>query len=174
MAKTKVNDETIYVYGGSFDPPHEGHLSVIQSLLDQHRQVVVAPTVQNPFKVDKASPLAIRMEMLEAALENFSIPYTKDLNKLSSKCVYLSSFPYHFACDFVDWWRSFDSREIYWVVASDIAEEATSWKNWDAMKISKYVFQISNDISSSDIRKGLTAPMSGVAEVIKKHRLYEK
>jgi nicotinate-nucleotide adenylyltransferase len=63
----------IGVYGGTFDPPHKGHLLLAQSARDQLglAQVLWVLTKRSPHKKNEAiSPVAIRLELLKAAIEN--------------------------------------------------------------------------------------------------------
>ena len=46
----------IFFYGGTFDPPHKGHESIVNHLLPLCDKFVLFPTVQSPLK--NASPKA--------------------------------------------------------------------------------------------------------------------
>ena len=63
---------TIGIFGGSFNPPHAGHLIVLESVRDQLQldRVLFIPSAQPPNKLDAslASPLA-RLEMTRLALQ---------------------------------------------------------------------------------------------------------
>ena len=62
------------IYGGSFDPPHRGHFSMLRYVLENNltRLVDLVPAQVSPFKED-APPLPpeIRLEMLRLGLEGF-------------------------------------------------------------------------------------------------------
>ena len=60
----------IYFFGGSFDPPHRGHLKMLQSCINDSHLFVLIPVSQSPFK-DKV-PVASknqRIQMLELFTE---------------------------------------------------------------------------------------------------------
>lgn len=64
-------DVNIGVFGGSFDPPHVGHLAVAQDALEALGldQVYFVPARVSPFKAQlDASPPSERVSMLEAAV----------------------------------------------------------------------------------------------------------
>jgi nicotinate-nucleotide adenylyltransferase len=59
------------VYGGSFDPPHVGHLLVVTDAAEALGldRVVWVPTATQPLKADGApAPAALRFAMVEAAV----------------------------------------------------------------------------------------------------------
>jgi nicotinate-nucleotide adenylyltransferase len=59
------------VYGGSFDPPHVGHLLVVTDAAEALGldRVVWVPTATQPLKADGApAPGALRLAMVEAAV----------------------------------------------------------------------------------------------------------
>ena len=67
----------LYFFGGTFDPPHLGHLKIIESCLTESRHLVLIPTKQSPFK--NHFPMAsayhrIRMlELLISKIDHHSI-----------------------------------------------------------------------------------------------------
>jgi nicotinate-nucleotide adenylyltransferase len=71
-----LNPENIVVYGGSFDPPHLGHLAVIQELKKHADLVVVMPLGRNPLKPSQPFASDIqRVEMLQEMLKAESNVY---------------------------------------------------------------------------------------------------
>ncbi len=61
----------IGVLGGTFDPPHNGHLGIAQEALAQLRleQVVFAPTRKPPHKLgNQITPIEHRLEMVRLAI----------------------------------------------------------------------------------------------------------
>jgi len=57
----------VALFGGSFDPPHNGHLSIINAALKQLDidRLIVIPTYLNPFKTSSAAPAELRLEWLQ-------------------------------------------------------------------------------------------------------------
>ena len=55
----------ILLYGGSFDPPHNGHLNNLHAAIRRVHpdKVVVIPAGLSPFKQQTAAPAALRLEM---------------------------------------------------------------------------------------------------------------
>ena len=52
----------IGILGGSFDPPHAGHLLVAQDALDELAldRLLVVPAAQQPLKAPGQTPAAVR------------------------------------------------------------------------------------------------------------------
>ena len=62
----------IGVFGGTFDPPHIGHLIVARDACDLLRldRLLFVPARQPPHKLDQpVTPAAVRLELLRAALD---------------------------------------------------------------------------------------------------------
>ncbi len=59
--------KTVALFGGSFDPPHIGHIKVVEALeqLPFIDTIVVMPTYLNPFKSTFAAPANLRLKWLE-------------------------------------------------------------------------------------------------------------
>ena len=55
----------VLLYGGTFDPPHNGHLNNLRAAADRVRpdKVVVMPAGLSPFKQHTSAPGALRLEM---------------------------------------------------------------------------------------------------------------
>lgn len=55
----------ILLYGGSFDPPHNGHLNNLRAAIRRVHpdKVMVMPAGLSPFKQQTAAPAALRLEM---------------------------------------------------------------------------------------------------------------
>ena len=67
---TDSNLQSIAVFGGSFDPVHNGHVMIARSALAELElnRLIVMPAAQSPFKPDqRLAPAAARMEMLRSA-----------------------------------------------------------------------------------------------------------
>ena len=60
------------LFGGSFDPPHIGHMEIVKRLkeLDFVDRVVIMPTYLNPFKRSFTAPPHKRLEWLRKIFEN--------------------------------------------------------------------------------------------------------
>jgi nicotinate-nucleotide adenylyltransferase len=59
--------KTVALFGGSFDPPHIGHIRVVEALkkLSFIDTIVIMPTYLNPFKSAFAAPASLRVAWLQ-------------------------------------------------------------------------------------------------------------
>jgi nicotinate-nucleotide adenylyltransferase len=72
MCKMGEDSMRIGFFGGSFDPPHRGHLAVAQAAADEFElgRVLLAPTAQQPLKPGGAvAGYADRLEMVRLLCE---------------------------------------------------------------------------------------------------------
>ncbi len=71
MGAVPAEPRRVGVFGGSFDPPHIGHLTVAGDVADalELDEVWWVPAARSPFKVeDTLTPAEIRLEMVRAAI----------------------------------------------------------------------------------------------------------
>lgn len=118
------------LFGGSFDPFHNGHLSMIEGALKAVDKVVVIPSARNPFKRGKILNAApYRYYMTVDAVERFGdkvvvsdieffipgISYTLNTIKALLKDNKIN--------DLVD----SDNVELFWICGSDILPTFDKW-----------------------------------------------
>ncbi|HAL18184.1 MAG TPA: hypothetical protein DCO86_00950 [Spirochaetaceae bacterium] len=69
------------VFGGTFSPPHKGHLHVLHSCreLFPSSRILVVPSYHTPFKsISEMMPFQERMRLLELAMEDYKDIYPDD------------------------------------------------------------------------------------------------
>ncbi len=115
----------IGVFGGSFDPPHIGHIQIIQSFLTEYEtKLFVVPNSLSPFKKEKRVGTAQILEMLsllkaEYALENMEI-YDREIGRGGV------SYTYETLLELKD---RFSPSEIFLLIGEDNLENLHKWKN---------------------------------------------
>jgi len=131
----------IGLFGGSFDPFHEGHISIIKGALSVVDFVIVVPSARNPFKRGTlSSPAPYRYYMTKAAVESkFSsgecavsdiefgisgVSYTVLTIKALSEPGYISNLLK--SCG-VKKKRAEEEHSLYWICGSDILPDFADW-----------------------------------------------
>jgi len=158
--EAKLPGENDYVvFGGTFDPPHEGHLSVLEFLKPYFRTIIIAPTEQNPWKEDEATPFALRTKMLHLAIKE-------------EEGVEYSTHPYLYSEELVKHLRDSRQGTLHWAVGEDSVDTVSEWRNWEALSVPMIVAPVSIDVHSTAVRDGKQALLTCLEEFTKEHRLY--
>ena len=129
MAKYQINK--IGILGGTFDPPHKGHLAISKIALKKLKldKVYWIITKKNPFKQKTYYTLKERLKKIKKILkkiEKIEVLYLdKKLN--SSRSI-----------DIIKFIRSKKKpKNLYFLIGSDILTDFHNWKSWK--KIVKFV-----------------------------------
>lgn len=109
------------LFGGSFNPPTNAHLSIIGNLSVRFEQVVVMPAAISPFKPDaKKIPGNVRYGLLSSLCESFP-NVTVSRYELDEKGV---SYTYKT----LEYLKRTE-KDLFLVVGSDNIEQLSGWKN---------------------------------------------
>ncbi len=162
----KNKQERVALFGGSFDPPHIGHLSIIKEALEvlEIDKLIVIPTFLNPFKShSEASPL----QRLKWSKDFFGIiskvfisDYEINQGKPTRTSQTLTHFQQHYQVKYIiigadnlasirDWHNfSILNRDIIWIVATRESYDldTTALREFKILKTDV-------NISSTEIRK---------------------
>lgn len=182
----------IAIFGGSFDPPHIGHMMACYYILatTDAQQVWMVPSYRHPFNKESA-PYEYRVKMCELSSAIFGervkvMRFEEDIAKESDEPVYTINLLRYITARYKD-------DRFYFVIGSDILEEVEKWKDFD--KIENYAKliilrrrgvdpaedykSILPEISSSMIRENIkkSIPISGlvcndVLRFIEENNLY--
>jgi len=157
---------TYALFGGSFDPPHLGHLKIIKSVLNLKDvdKVIVVPTFLNPFKESFSLPPSKRLKLVKKAFkgENIEINsfeieqqrrvYTVETYKELSKeqnIKYIVIGADNLKS--ITKWKDFEylNSKITWIVATRDKQEL------NLAPLREYILlNLSIDVSSTELREG--------------------
>lgn len=125
------------VLGGTFDPPHLGHLRAAEVARDalQLERVVFVPAASPPHKSDDSvTDAPHRARMMESALS--------DIEGFELSRVELSRDGPSYTIDTLDELHAPDSEsELWFITGSDAFSEIRTWKRWDEL-LSRYSFVV--------------------------------
>jgi nicotinate-nucleotide adenylyltransferase len=114
----------ICLFGGTFDPPHIGHLLVAQTIFEAENfdKIVFIPTFKTPRK-NNISNIKDRLAMLRMGVTsnpNFEI---SDLEIQRGGTSYTIDTIREYKSD-----QNYDSRELYYLIGSDSLQTFHIWK----------------------------------------------
>lgn len=117
----------IGIFGGTFDPPHNGHLAIAESARVQLEldEVLFVPSNRNPLKRTKASSARDRMEMVRLAVSNRQGFALSDIEIARGGPSY--------AYDTVSELVYIRPAEYWWIMGSDALKTFEQWKNPDKL-----------------------------------------
>jgi len=117
----------IAFYGGSFDPPHDGHLTIARKLIEifELSKFVFVPAFHAPHKKDKNPTSAFhRYAMLALA--------TNDAPKIGISKMELDvpARPYTFET-LLRLKNELKNTQIFFVMGADSWQDITTWREWE-------------------------------------------
>ncbi|TSC53920.1 MAG: nicotinate-nucleotide adenylyltransferase [Microgenomates group bacterium LiPW_16] len=164
--------KTIAIFGGSFDPPHVGHITLIKQVFASSvvDEVWLVPNFSHNWKKTIASP-DHRFKMCQL-LKN---------DKVKACDIEVRRGGKSYAIDTVrELKKKYPDYQFYWLAGKDLLKELPKWKDPEALKKEiEFIAFPKTNISSTMIRerikKGL--PITGlvpkkVEEYIKEYKLY--
>ena len=133
------------LYGGSFDPPHNGHLNNLRAAAACVRpdRVVVMPAGLSPFKQHTAAPAALRLEMCGCfrQLAQGEEAVTPQLEVSSWEIAQAEAGRRNYTVLTVEMLAAQDPEgKLYLAVGSDMLLSFEGWHRWqDILRIARVV-----------------------------------
>ena len=133
------------LYGGSFDPPHNGHLNNLRAAAACVRpdRVVVMPAGLSPFKQHTAAPAALRLEMCGCfrQLAQGEEAVTPQLEVSSWEIAQAEAGRRNYTVLTVEMLAAQDPEgELYLAVGSDMLLSFDGWHRWqDILRLAHLV-----------------------------------
>jgi nicotinate-nucleotide adenylyltransferase len=169
----------IGIYGGTFDPPHIGHISAAKKAINDLKldKLIIIPAFTNPFKLGrKMTPPPVRIEMCIAAFGTLSKAIEiSDFEISKHEISYTITTVSHLK-------KLYPSADFYLIVGSDVPDNFDKWYESERLKKLVTLYIISRElvpVSSTEIREKIknnedTAGLitADVKEIIGKHNIY--
>lgn len=156
--------KTIALFGGSFDPPHIGHVRIVEEVLkiDDVEKVIIMPTFLNPFKSGSHAPSELRLKWIKGIFEtsenvevsNFEVNLKKKVPSIESVEHLLHKYHKIFLIIGADNLQSLHKWERYRELESLVTFIVVTRNN---LKVPQHflMLDVQEDISSSQLRKNL-------------------
>lgn len=118
----------IGLFGGTFDPPHFGHMLIAQEALHECKldEIWFIPVSTPPHKERDVTPGYARLEMLVRAIEDEPKFYVSDAELKRSGRSYTVDTVKHFA-------ETYPSHEFFFIIGGDMIESLGEWKDIDTI-----------------------------------------
>jgi len=119
--------KSIALFGGSFDPPHIGHMAIVEALkkLEYIDKIILMPTFLNPFKSSSHAPSELRFQWLEEIfkafenieINNYEVSKNRTVPTIESVEYLLKRY-----------------QKIYLVIGADNLASLELWINYESLK----------------------------------------
>ena len=115
----------IYFFGGSFDPPHRGHFSIIQSCIESTQKLILIPANQSPLKENVPQVSSYhRVQMLKLLIKDLDSPIIIDNWETEGV---KSNYTY----DTIKYLQEkYPNSRLSMVIGGDQIENFNKWKNY--------------------------------------------
>lgn len=144
------------LFGGTFDPPHFGHLIVAQTIFEAEHfdRIVFVPAYIPPHKLDvKISPVDARIEMLKIA--------TKDNPNFIISDNEIRRGGISYSLDTILSYKEetkIETKDLFYLIGSDSLKQFQTWKNpKEILKECKLIVAIRPGFRPSDIPNWILA-----------------
>ena len=119
----------IGILGGTFNPPHIGHIVLAKEIYEKLEldKVLLIPTNTPPHKEDEGVSADVRLHMIKLA--------ARDQEAFEVSDIELKRGGISYTIDTVRKLKElFPQDELYLIVGSDLANDFLSWKDFDQLK----------------------------------------
>jgi len=130
----KINKQTIGIFGGSFDPPHKGHLEISETTLKKLKlkKIYWVVAKKNPFKKKPFFSIKDRLSKSKKLVINnkkIKVLFIDDKIK-SSRTI-----------DAINYFRNVKKqKDLYLILGSDNLLKFHKWKSWEKIvKLTKLI-----------------------------------
>ena len=173
----------IYMFGGSFDPPHLAHIEIINYLISDCDKIYIFPAKESPNKVNEMVATSNqRFKMCKLSFESLS-------QKVEVSNFELNSPAPSYTINTARWILNlFPNCELSVIIGEDHVKKLVTWYKFEELeklvnficfsrkgsnsssKVKlEYIHNFNYGISSTDLRNGLEHNLSKVKSMLHPH-----
>ena len=118
-----MKTKPILIYGGTFDPIHNGHLIVVRAVAEQLdvERIILVPSANPPHKLDKAvTDARHRLAMTHLAVENDPLFEVSD-------CELHRRGPSYTLLTLNYFQEKYSNQKLYWLIGADTILDLPNW-----------------------------------------------
>lgn len=135
----------IGLFGGSFDPVHNGHLEVARTVYRELQldELWFVPAIQNPLKQRQLTDIADRVNMIRMMIEpyrHFKISLIEKKNTIPSYTINTMRLIK----------KLYPNDHFYWIIGSDNLGQLQYWKDIDELRQLVEFVCVARDQTTSD------------------------
>ncbi|MEA2111355.1 MAG: nicotinate (nicotinamide) nucleotide adenylyltransferase [Campylobacterota bacterium] len=121
--------KSIALFGGSFDPPHLGHLEIVDEALKtlEIEKLIVLPAYLNPFKTRSVAPASLRFKWLQKIFKHH-----KNVDVSSFEIDHNQSIP---SIQSVKHFKSLEACRIFFIIGADNLKKLKQWHSYEELKL---------------------------------------
>ena len=130
----KPENKSVGILGGSFDPPHKGHLTISKIAIKKVKldRVLWAVTNKNPFKKNPFYSLSQRIKLAKKITRNTKKIQIVHLDKIIKSSRTINMINYLI--------KKKEIKNIFFIIGSDNLITLHKWKSWKKIvKLSKLI-----------------------------------
>jgi len=130
----KPENKSVGILGGSFDPPHKGHLTISKIAIKKVKldRVLWAVTNKNPFKKNPFYSLSQRIKLTKKITRNIKKIQIVHLDKIIKSSRTINMINYLI--------KKKEIKNIFFIIGSDNLITLHKWKSWKKIvKLSKLI-----------------------------------
>lgn len=121
-----MNTGVLALFGGSFDPITNAHMSVIRELSARFSEVVVMPSHVSPFKRDsETAPDSVRFNLVRECCKDYENVVVSDYELKNDSVSY--------SYNTIEYFKN-QGKTVYFVIGSDMLVDLNKWKNTESLK----------------------------------------
>ena len=130
----KPGNKSVGILGGSFDPPHKGHLTISKIAIKKVKldRVLWAVTNKNPFKKNPFYSLSQRIKLTKKLTRNTKKIQIVHLDKIIKSSRTINMINYLI--------KKKEIKNIFFIIGSDNLITLHKWKSWKKIvKLTKLI-----------------------------------